>query len=403
MQLRRRLSAWIDSYPRALWPLALCALLDSMGMSFIWPLTTVYMHGHLGFSLTLAGTVLLLHSGGAVAGQLAGGWFYDRAGARPILLGGFLGSAALTAVLGLYESLPVYVAVMILFGFAAAVSVPAVNALIGRTWPAGGRRGFNFVYVARNVGVALGTALGGALADRSFSLAFLGAAGLFLASGLFVALTIKDEPAALPAAPAPLRTEPRTEAEPEGSIVPWLAVGSVVFAEFCLALVYCQWQSAGSVHMEALGYELSAYSVLWTLNGALIFFGQPLVALVVRTVRQPWSQMVLGTVLYAAAFGLLLTSTEYRVFVASMTVLTLGEMIHMPAVPAAIEQLSPPSMRGRLQGLALAGMTGGRMVGPLIGGMLYDAFGFYRLIAVMTAGLVVPLGSILVYARARRA
>jgi len=42
-------------------------------------------------------------------------------------------------------------------------------------------------------------------------------------------------------------------------------------------------------------------------------------------------------------------------------------------------------------------------VGPLIGGMLYDAVGFYRLIAVMTAGLAVPLGSILVYARSKRA
>lgn len=399
MLLRRRLSAWIDTYPRALWLLALCGLLASTGMSFIWPLTTVYMHQHLGFSLTLAGVVLLLHSGGAVLGQLAGGWFYDRVGARPILLAGFFGSAALTAVLGLYEHFPVYVAVMILFGFTSAISVPTLNALVGRTWPEGGRRGFNFIYVARNIGVALGTALGGLLADRSFSLAFLGASALFLGVGLFVARAIRDRPSTPPAA-AGLKSP---GARGEERDVPWLPVGALFFAEFCLALVYCQWQSAGSVHMEALGYELSAYSVLWTLNGALIFLGQPLVSLAVRAVPRPWNQMVLGTVLYAASFGLLLTSTEYWIFVASMTVLTLGEMLLMPAIPAAVEQLSPPSRRGSLQGLVLAGATGGRMVGPLIGGMLYDAVGFYRLIAVMAAGLVIPLGSILVYARSKRA
>lgn len=397
MLLGPRLSSWIDAYPRALWLFAGCGLLCSTGMSFIWPLTTVYMHDHLGYSLTVAGVVLLFHSGGAVLGQIVGGWVSDRVGARPVMLTGLSASAVLTALLGLYESWPLYVTVMILFGFASALTVPPLNALVGRTWPEGGRRAFNFIYVARNIGVAVGTALGGLLADRSFALAFLGAATLYGVVTLFAAWAIRDDETNIAGAEVPVNAG---RDNVEGRI-PWLPIGALFFAEFWIALVYVQWQATGSVHMEAVGYELSAYSVLWTLNGTLIFVGQPLIAMIVRVVRRAEGQMMLGILLYASSFGLLLTTTQYWIFVASMTVLTLGEMLLNPAVPAAVEELSPPSKRGTFQGLVLAGSTVGRMVGPLLGGLLYDTVGFNRLAAAMIAGLMIPLGSILAYARTR--
>ena len=37
-------------------------LVESTGMSFIWPLTTIYMHDYLGKSLTVAGVVLFIGS-----------------------------------------------------------------------------------------------------------------------------------------------------------------------------------------------------------------------------------------------------------------------------------------------------------------------------------------------------
>ncbi|MFZ5818203.1 MAG: MFS transporter [Bacillota bacterium] len=399
MQLRSRLTVFVDAYPRMLWLLAFGSFLNLVGLSFLWPLTTVYIHSHLGRPMTVAGVVLLLHSGSAALGQLAGGWLFDRIGARPVMLTGLFTSALLLGLLGLFESWPLYVGVMIAFGFTASLSFPAINALVARAWPGGGRRAFNFLYVANNVGVALGTALGGVIADRSFAAAFLSAGAAFLLFGLFVLLLIRDrrgmEGEATPEAAAELAAAREGREGP----IPWPPLAAL-FVTFLMAwLIYVQWQSAVSVHMQAHGYQLAAYSVLWTLNGGLIVLGQPLLALLVRRLPGSAAQIGLGILLYAAAFLILLTDDAYAVFVASMVILTLGEMLIWPAVPAAVARLSPPSRRGTLQGLILSGATIGRMLGPLLGGLLYDHFGFATLLLVMTGGLVIPLAAIGLYAR----
>ncbi|WP_050742160.1 MDR family MFS transporter [Symbiobacterium thermophilum] len=399
MNLTARLRAAVDGYPRMLWFLAIGSFLNSTGMSFIWPLTTIYIHEHLGRSMTVAGTVLLLHSAGAMLGQLAGGWCHDRIGPRPVMLGGLLAAAAVTAVLGWTTAWPVYVACMVLYGIAVALPLSPVNAMVARSWPGQGRRAFNFNYVASNLGVAAGTALGGVLADRSFALAFGGASCLFLVYTLFTAAFIREE--RLPAEPFDEGAYPRREAVPEGP-VPWAPIAALCAGFLCVTLVYSQWQTGNSIRTQELGFGLSAFSLLWTLNGALIFVGQPVIGLIARVLQRAASQMMLGVALLALAFGVLLTSDRYGIFVLSMVLLTFGEMLLWPVFPASVAHLSPPSMRGRLQGFILSSGTIGRMIGPLLGGMLYDAFGYATQISVMTAGLVVPALAILVYERTRR-
>jgi len=397
---RAHLLARFDAYPRLLWMLGIGNFLNSVGFAFIWPMTTIYIHDYLGRSMTVAGVVLLFHSAGAALGQLVGGWLCDRIGARPVMLSGLVASALLTAMLGLYEAWPIYVAGMILFGFAVSLPGPPINALVARAWPDGGRRAFNFTYVAHNVGVAVGTVLGGLLADVSFALAFFGATALFGLFALFTLVAIRPERADWQEGAEGATA--RSGGGPEWP-VPWLPIAALFVAYLCLWLIYIQWQVGGSVHMQAIGYDLSAYSVLWTLNGALIFLGQPLLAWVVRHVRRSVGQMSLGVVLYALSFGLLLTSSHYGVFVASMVLLTFGEMLLWPIIPASVARLSPPTRRGTLQGFILSGATFGRMLGPLLGGMLYDAAGFHAQIAVMGAGLVVPLLAVLLFQRTQPA
>ncbi|MDF2629591.1 MAG: hypothetical protein K0R39_3422 [Symbiobacteriaceae bacterium] len=400
LRLQNRLAALLAAYPQMLWLLAFGSFLNLAGLSFFWPLNNVYIHNQLGRPLTVAGLVLFFHSGGAALGQLAGGWLYDRIGARPVMLAGLFGSTILTGLLGFYESWPLYVTVMIGFGFTASLSFPAINALVARAWPGQGRRAFNFIYVANNLGVAVGTALGGLIADRSFALAFLSASAIFLLFALFVLVFVREERFAAMGAPAPERVAAAAAAE---SPIAWAPLGALFVAFLTCWLIYVQWQGAVSVHMVANGYDLGAYSVLWTLNGLLIFAGQPLISQVVRRIRHSAAQMALGATLYAVAFGVLLTSNDYAIYVISMVVLTFGEMLVWPAIPAAVAKLSPPSKRGTLQGLILAGSTGGRMVGPLLGGMLYDQAGFPSLMVVAAVSLVVPLLAIWRYARTQPA
>jgi MFS family permease len=74
--------------PRALWLLIIGMAVNVTGSSFLWPLNTIYIHDHLGKSLSIAGVVLMLNSAASVIGNLFGGSLFDKIGGyKSILLG----------------------------------------------------------------------------------------------------------------------------------------------------------------------------------------------------------------------------------------------------------------------------------------------------------------------------
>jgi len=384
----------IAEYPPLLRLLGAGMFINSVGLAFIWPLTTVYIHTHLGRSLTVAGLVLLFNQAAAALGSLAGGLLFDKIGPRRVILAGLLGSAVAIAVPGVTEQWPLYVAAMVLFGFAVALVRPAIFSLAARTWPGQGRRPFNFLYVMNNVGVAVGTGLGGLLVSYSFRLAFLATAATTL---LFAGIAFGG-----------LRAGrlPPTAAEPSGPVaaggsgaIPWPPIVALFAGFFVLHVTYGQWQSTMPVYLETLGISLTRYSLLWTVNGLLIVLGQPLLSLLLRRLRTTPVQLLFGTLLYAGSFTLARYSHQYTGFVAGMVALTLGEMILWPGIPAAVAQLSPPQRAGFLQGFIDDAMLLGRMLAPIFGGLLYDRAGIAAVLTVVAALEALPALCILFFAR----
>ncbi|MGZ4162667.1 MAG: MFS transporter, partial [Tumebacillaceae bacterium] len=64
----------------------------------------------------------------------------------------------------------------------------------------------------------------------------------------------------------------------------------------------------------------------------------------------------------------------YPAFVIGMVIITWGEMLVWPAVPSIAAEMAPVGREGFFQGLATAGQSIGRMIGPLFGSMLYEAY-----------------------------
>ncbi|NLG68749.1 MAG: hypothetical protein GX496_04150, partial [Firmicutes bacterium] len=67
----------LDEMPAVVPVLALGGLVFTFGASFVWPVTTIYIHFVLGRSLAMAGLGLMLSSSSSLAGQLAGGAAFD--------------------------------------------------------------------------------------------------------------------------------------------------------------------------------------------------------------------------------------------------------------------------------------------------------------------------------------
>jgi len=391
------------SFPPALWWLGFGSFINVAGLSLLWPVNAIYIHVQLGKPMAVAGLVLMLYSGAGFLGSFAGGWLYDKIGAFPVLVLGLSVSAASICVPVFCHSWLVYIAVMAVFGFACAIPFAVLSALAGHAWPSGGRRAFNFLYVANNLGVAVGTAVGGVIAAVSFQAVFIGIA---LAYTLFILMVFTVYRRLFRAIHVQMNNVPQVDSqspqlqEAKGAwsaplqmstAIPW-GLLLVLFAGFILSwAIYVQWQCTISVYMQALGYPLSSYSVLWTLNGVLIFVLQPLVAKAVARYPRLSTHMMAGVVTFAVSFTILLFSHAYVAFLVSMVLMTFGEVFIWPAVPAAVARVAPAHQLGLLQGMVGSAATFGRMLGPVIGGVLYDSGSAHLVLFWASIGAILPL------------
>ncbi|RHW40809.1 MFS transporter [Neobacillus notoginsengisoli] len=381
--------------PRSLWLLIIGMVVNVTGSSFLWPLNAIYIHDHLGKSLTTAGFILMLNSAASVAGNLVGGSLFDRFGGyKSILLG--IG-VALLALFGLtfWNSFTPYAIFLTIAGFGAGIIFPAMYAMSGAVWKEGGRRAFNAIYVAQNFGVAVGAALGGFVADYSFQLIFVANLVMYIIFMFIAFFGYKNIADRGGAQTSILQENPSAGMNKKLKALLILCIGYLL----CWG-AYVQWQTTIASYTQEINITLTQYSLLWTVNGAMIVLGQPVLKVFLnRFGRSLKSQMVLGMLIFVVAFIVAANSGSFSGFLAGMIILTAGEMLIWPAVPTIASELAPKGREGFYQGIVNSTATGGRMIGPLLGGILVDLYGMSMLFMILIGLFVISIGTTVIYDR----
>jgi MFS family permease len=373
--------------PKSLWLLVIGMMVNVTGSSFLWPLNTIYLHEHLGKSLSVAGLVLMINAAASVIGNLIGGSLFDKFGGyRSILLGISITLAALIGM-NLWQGWPYYVVFLTVIGFGSGIVFPSMYAMAGSVWPEGGRKAFNSVYVAQNIGVAVGAALGGLVASFSFSYIFLANLLMYIVF-FFIALfgyrhILVD-------------SGRQTSVLNEKKVIrnkSKLTALLIICAAYLLCWVgYVQWQSTIATYTQEINISLKQYSLLWTINGALIVLAQPILSKAIKRFEDNLKlQIMIGTVIFMVSFGVASISDKFEWFAISMIILTLGEMLIWPAVPTIANSLAPKGREGFYQGIVNSTATGGRMIGPFIGGVLVDLFSMQVLFMTLIGFFIVSL------------
>jgi len=355
------------SIPRPVLILIIGGFIQSTGHSLMWPLNSLFMHTVLNRTLTEAGSLLALQSGVSLLGQIISGFLADRFGPRKIMLFGLVGAIFSIGAIGIFPVWEVYAPGLILFGLAQAFIFVPLYALLNAVWPEGGRRGFNLLYVSNNAGVAVGTAIGGLIAQVSFRLVFSLNAFAFFIYLLLVLTGISRhrEPNQLTIT----KQQSKRLTKDKSFIVLLSLMGGI----FLVWGAYVQLVTILPVVMNQFGFSLVSYSVLWTLNGIFVVTLQPLIAWMIQAWASSFKrQFYLGGLFLSIGFIILLGKLPYWSYVIAMLIITLGEMLILPAVPAAAAQISPQGKEGAYQGVIGGATSGGRMVGPLFGGIMYD-------------------------------
>ncbi|BFH16447.1 MFS transporter [Paenibacillus melissococcoides] len=432
------------------------SMINSTGGALMWPLTTLFVHTQLNRSLADAGFVILMQMLGGFFGQLLGGGLYYRLGVRRLLIGALAATSLLqvSLVVTAHADWWLYVTTMTVLGLTNSASMPAIQSFVGFRWADRREELFNVIYVGNNVGVALGTALSGVLADISFNLTFVlnGLTSAGFALFFYRFLRGQNEDAAAPGAVNGSAEKGATENGTliEGASVDGVSVDGVsvngtpvngtsvngvsvngdsadgaggqekttaararrgVLPErnlweklsayriylfmsvgtLFIWLANSLWGTGVAPHIADQGMNFSMYSLLWTLNGVLIFAAQPITSWMKRTIAVPLtSQLTWSAIFYGLAYVVIWFLPFYSGFLLAMALATLGEMLVSPAVPAFLAARAgreAPFYMGVSGGIASIG----RMIGPYVLGLTYDHGGLdgVSFISVLIAVLAV--------------
>ncbi len=337
--------------------------------TFVFPFLALFL-GARGFSTTEAGLVVALFGAGSIpAGPLAG-HFTDRLGRRPTLLAALVASAAFTALLPMLHAPALLALGTLALGVAVHAYFPAANALVADVVPrARYNEAFGRLYWARNIGVSVSFALGGALAQAGYERLFWADAATTLLFALVVLIKVPEtrRAASQPASPD-ARRGGFGEALADRRFVTLL----VLNVAFLVALF--QFMVAVPVTMTAQGLSPAAYGRAMAVNGVLIALLQPFASRLTSRFA-PARVLAVAALLVGLGYGAYVfctTGTEYAI---ATGVWSLGEILCVPTVSALVAQLAPAHLQGRYQGLLGLSFGLALTLAPVIGGAALESFG----------------------------
>ncbi|MGZ6340064.1 MAG: MFS transporter [Candidatus Limnocylindrales bacterium] len=355
-------------------------LVASFGFSLFFPFLTIYLVQTLGASAAEAGLVIAAYSLCSIVSGIVGGWLADRIGRRPVLIGSVACSAVLVSSMAFVSQAWQIGVVMLLLGCIDPAFVPAARAAVADTVEEERRpRAFGLLAVANAVGWIAGPVIGAGLSTLGYPLLFA-VSGLLI--GAYVVIAGRWLPETRPArsgtTAVPVTDGPIARAGPSNEAIDPARLR--VFIAFLPLLGLSQalgflWVTTLPIYAAgALGLPIPLWGLLFGLNGLLIVVFQMRVSRAFEGRSKP-RLIALSLVLYMAGLGLVafLSSVVAVAGLATTIVLvTLGELILMPIVPAFVSDLAPAHRRGAFQGLALAASGLGSGLGPPIAGYILD-------------------------------
>lgn len=383
--------------------LLLGSFLGSIGNSFVWPLTTIYIHDQLHQSLTVSGVVLLFYSGANVVGSYIAGLLFDRKNPRHLMIGGLILAMISMAVLIFSNGWPIYPVMLTIIGFFNGWIITMVNSFGTRVRSHDGRFVFNMLYFANNLGMVLGTTIVGPL----YQLAHNSVSPLFAITVVMYAFFLLVVVMFFQITPIKPRQHHTVDVDfgPHQGKLPAANAQIIwtLFISFAIIwIMYGQWSSNMSVYMTDMGISMTLYSMLWTINGILIVLFQAVISWLTKKITNDYYFVYFGILTCGLSFVLLLFAKSYGMFVLAMVVLTLGEATAFPTIPAIINLLSPVNDKGKYQGMLNAFASTGKAIGPLFGGLIIERFSYRPLFVICAVSILVVEAVVIAVVMARQ-
>jgi MFS family permease len=359
----------LRSLPRATWLLFISTLVNRAG-TMVLPFLVLYLTRSLHFSETRAGLMLAIYGAAALVAAPVSGKLSDRYGSLFIINLALFSSALIMFVFTLAHSFWSVCVMTVLLSLTTEMFRPPALAMVSLTVPPEQRKAaFAVIRTAVNLGMSLGPALGGFLAQLSF-------VWLFVVDGITSAAAALVLLIWFPRIKVPKKQENFHRPAIHGSaILADRLLLRLLIATIPIIIVFFQHISGMPLFMvQYLGLAPAVFGLMFTINTILLV----LLEVPVNLAISHWSErktLTLGSFLVAAGYGAMAFSHNAWQIAITVVIWTFGEMLLLPGLPASIAHLAPQERQGEYMGFYTMTFSLSFMIGPWIGTQLLAHFG----------------------------
>jgi Arabinose efflux permease len=367
-----RVRALLQRYPPQFWWIAGVMMLAWTFHSMLWPYIIIYSSEKLSQPLTAVAGLLTINAAVGLVATALGGAIADRFGRKWVMVVGLIFCAASWYFFRMATTMGFFIGLMALNGATTPLYRLAADSMMADLIPGEKRiEAYSILRMGNNIGVALGPAIGGYTAAISYSLSFTITGVGLLVCGLIVMFVFGE-------------TMPRLSLQDhkEGASLReyshllhdrqyLILIGAYTLNRISSSTI---WLMLAVYVKNYFGINENLYWFIPTTNALMVVFFQVLVTNWVKK-RDPQWMLVLGSVFYGVALLGVVVGTGFWAFWLCMVIATIGEMIIVPTSTTTAAAMAPEEMRARYMGLYTLTNGTGSGIGPLMGGMLSDAFG----------------------------
>jgi len=294
-------------------------------------------------------------------------------------------------VLGMLSNPLLITIVLFIVAIVAEAFRPANSTAFAQICPPELRaRGFALNRLAINLGVTIGPALGGILAMVNYTLIFWVDGLTCLIASIF--LWVFFNKSQLMAKHKPQKPDLKVKSPWRDSL--FLLI---LLLLLLMGIIFIQLFNTWPLYMrQHYGLAENRIGLLLAINALLIvLFELPLIHKMEG--KNYLKVMAIGALFLAVGFGILPFGSSYYFVVVTVIIWTIGEMLVFPLMAGFIANRATDDNRGKYMGLFSLTFSLAFVLGPAIGGWIYDYYGSIQLwLAAGILGILITMGFLII-------
>ena len=374
--LLKKYFASYGGVPLAAWQGIIVSFVESTLIGICYFLS-LYFVNNLGIQIHQAGLLISFYGVGTIFGSLAAGKLSDRYSPNKVSIASLFIQSFVFYGLIHAQSISTLALLLFMLGIGSYGFITSNHAWTlakCRESEAQRLQAINLLGIASNLGLGLSAIIIGLFSTDRFPIIFSSSSFLLLLTGLYLIVIEKYQPSnkiVAHAISSCADTLPHKPSHTNTTIIKF-----TLLCLFLSGIIISQTNSNYSLYLQQLFPEMGmkSFSLLFALNTFIVVFLQ---APIITLFNQLNKIILIGVGAFLLGLGMLILSFSYIYMIAifACIVMTLGEILFFSFSQLVCYENVNEEIKGSGLGLYRMTFAASRIVGPLLGGIVFQKFG----------------------------